>query len=109
MSEQTEANSNERIAISALAGTIGTSMKSMAATAEAQQIALLGIAAIIACLPQTAAIPPERLTAALALLSHGRSPEFTQKLASFIATGIATSRQITEVAEKIKANNATKN
>jgi predicted class III extradiol MEMO1 family dioxygenase len=105
--EQT--NTKERIAIQVLAGTLGSSMKDMAATNEAQQIAILGIAAIVACLPETAKIPQERLTAALALMAHGRSKDFTEKLARFIATGVATSREIPKVVEKIKVHKATKN
>ena len=102
MSEQTQTNPSDRVAIQAIAGGLGSSMKSIAATADAQQVAILGVAAILACLPDTAKIPQDRLTAALALLTHGRSKAFTEKLAKFIATGVATSRQIPEVAEQIK-------
>jgi hypothetical protein len=109
MSKPQEQTSKERIVIQALAGTLGSSMKSMAATSEAQQIALLSIAAIVACLPETAKISEERLTAALALMAHGRSKEFTEKLARFIAMGVATAREIPDVVEKIKAHKATRN
>jgi hypothetical protein len=104
-----QANTKERIAIQALAGTLGHSMKNMAETTEAQQIAILSLAAIVACLPETTRIPQERLTAALALMAHGRSKDFTEKLARFIAMGIATSHEIPKVVEKIKAHKATKN
>ena len=82
---------------------------SMAASSEAQQIAILGVAAIVACLPETAKISEERLTAALALMAHGRSKDFTEKLARFIAMGVATAREVPDVVEKIKAHKATKN
>jgi len=106
---QEQSNTKERIAIQALAGTLGSSMKSMAASSEAQQIAILGVAAIVASLPETAKISEERLTAALALMAHGRSKDFTEKLARFISMGVATSREIPDVVEKIKAFKATKN
>jgi hypothetical protein len=109
MSKPQEQTNKERIVIQALVGTLGSSMKSMAATSEAQQIALLSIAAIVACLPETAKISEERLTAALALMAHGRSKEFTEKLARFIAMGVATAREIPDVVEKIKAHKATRN
>jgi predicted class III extradiol MEMO1 family dioxygenase len=109
MTKAQESTNKERVAIQALAGTLGSSMKSMAASSEAQQIAILGVAAIVACLPETAKISQERLTAALALMAHGRSKDFTKKLAQFIAMGVATSREIPDVMEKIKAYKATKN
>lgn len=106
---QEQFNAKERVAIQALAGTLGASMRSVAASSEAQQIAILGTAAIVACLPETAKISQERLTAALALMAHGRSKDFTEKLARFIAMGVATSREIPDVVEKIKAHKAPKN
>jgi len=109
MSKSQEQTNKERVAIQAIAGTLGSSMKSIAATTESQQIAILGTAAILACLPETAKIPQERLTAALALMAHGRSKDFTEKLARFIAVGVATSREVPKVVEKIKAHKATKN
>jgi hypothetical protein len=109
MNDTAETNPNDRIAIQALAGAMGTSMKNLAVTAETQQLAILGIAAILACLPETARIPHERLTAALALVTQGRGKEFAEKLANFMATGVATARQIPELADRIKAANATKN
>jgi hypothetical protein len=99
----------ERVKIQVMAADLGVTVKKMAVTAETQQISILGLAAILACLPDTAAIPEERLTAALAILSKGRSSAFKKKLAMFIAMGVATSRQIPAVAEKIKAGQATKN
>lgn len=99
----------ERLKIQAMAADVGASIKKIAVTSETQQVAILGFAAILACLPDTAAIPQERLTAALAILGQGRSAAFKKKLAAFIAMGVATSRQIPDVAEQIKAAQAAKN
>ncbi len=109
MSEQAQPETNERMAIQTLAGALGGSMQKMAVTAEVQQIAILGIGAILACLPDTAKIPQEHLGAALALLSQGRSKEFTQKLATFMANTVAASRQVPELAAQLQAKVATKN
>jgi hypothetical protein len=108
MSEAAQ-NTTERLAIQALAGTLNGSMQAMATTAEVQQIAILGIGAILACLPDTAKIPQEHLSAALAMLTQGRSKEFADKLANFMGTAVAASRMIPAVAAKIEATAASKN
>jgi len=100
---------NERLAIETLAGTLTSSMRAMSTTAEAQQIAILSLGAVIACLPGTAEIPKERLGAALALLTKGRSKEFTDKLANFMGAAITASQMIPPLADKIAAARATKN
>jgi hypothetical protein len=108
MSDAANTPSTESLAIQALASAFGGSMKAMAMTAEVQQIAILGLGVILACLPDTASIPQDRLTAALAILTQGRSKEFTDKLATFIATAMAASRQIPAIAASIEASKAQK-
>jgi hypothetical protein len=84
-------------------------MRAMSTTAEAQQVAILSLGAIIACLPGTAEIPKERLGAAVALLGKGRSKEFTDKLANFMGAAVTASRMIPPIADKIAAAKAAKN
>jgi hypothetical protein len=109
MSEATRPITTERLAIQALAGTLGGSVQTFAVTAEVQQIAILGIAAILAGLPETAKIPRDRLSAALVMLAHGRSKEFTQRLAAFISGIVVASRQVPAFAAQIEAATARKN
>lgn len=103
MSDATVNTTTERLAIQTLAGTLNNSMQAMATTAEVQQIAILGLGAIMACLPETAQIPQERLSAALGMLAQGRSKEFADKLANFMGTVIAASRLVPGFAAKIEA------
>jgi len=109
MSDATANSTTERLAIQTLASTLNSSMQAMATTAEVQQIAILGLGAVIACLPETAQIPQERLSAALGMLAQGRSKEFADKLANFMGTVMTASRVIPGLAAKIEAAAATKN
>jgi predicted class III extradiol MEMO1 family dioxygenase len=107
MSEQTQ--SEDRAAIQTIAAVLGDSMRKVATAEEAQQISILGTAAIVACLPETAQIPRERLAAVIGLLSHGRSKEFRTRLAQFIGMAVTVSQRLPEIVAAQEAAKATKN
>ena len=107
MSEQTQ--TEERAAIQTIAAVLGDSMKKIALTEEAQQVAILGTAAIVACLPETALIPRDRLAAVIGLLSNGRSDEFRSKIAQFIGMAVTVSQRLPDVLAVQEAAKAKKN
>ena len=107
MSEQT--NREERAAIQTVAAALGESMRRVAFAEEAQQVAILGTASIVACLPETAQIPRERLAAVVSLLTSGQSDDFRRKVAEFIGTAVTVSQRLPEVVAAQQASLAKKN
>jgi hypothetical protein len=107
MSEQTQ--TEDRAAIQTIAAVLGDSMKKVALAEEAQQVAILGTAAIVACLPETAQIPRDRLAAVVGLLSNGRSDEFRAKIAQFIGMAVTVSQRLPDVLAAQEAAKAKKN
>jgi hypothetical protein len=107
MSEQIQ--TDDRAAIQTIAAVLGDSMKKVATAEEAQQIAILGTAAIVACLPGTGQIPPERLAAVVGLLSNGRSQDFRNRIAHFIGMAVTVSQRLPDIVAAQEAAKATKN
>jgi hypothetical protein len=107
MSEQTR--SEDRLAIQTVAAVLGDSMKKVATAEEAQQVAILGTAAIVACLPGTAQISRESLAAVVGLLAKGRSDEFRQQIAKFIGMAVMVSKHLPEILAAQEAAKAVKN
>jgi len=107
MSEQ--ALNEERAAIQTIAAVLGDSMKKMAFAEEAQQVAILGTASIVAALPETAQVPRERLAVVVNLLTSGRSEEFRQKVAQFIGMAVTVAQRLPDVMAAQEAAAARKN
>jgi hypothetical protein len=106
MSEQ--AQNEERVAIQAVAAVLGDSLKKVASADESQQIAILGTAAIVACLPGVADIPRDRLAAVVGILSQGRSEEFRKRIVQFIGMSVTVSERLPDIVAKAKAARAKK-
>jgi hypothetical protein len=106
MSEQ--AQNEERVAIQAVAAVLGDSLKRVASADESQQIAILGTAAIVACLPGVADIPRDRLAAVVGILSQGRSEEFRKRIVQFIGMSVTVSERLPDIVAKAKAARAKK-
>jgi len=106
--EERTAINEERVAIQAVAAVLGDSLKKVASADESQQIAILGTAAIVACLPGVADIPRERLAAVIGILSQGRSEEFRKRIAQFIGMSVTVSARLPEIVAQQKAARAKK-
>ena len=89
---------DEGNAIKALSGVFSRSMSQLATASNDQMLAIMGMAALVACLPETRAIPPQRIGAILTLMSQGRpdAEAFKQKLAQFIAMVMTMSRRLAD-------------
>jgi hypothetical protein len=92
MSEQIKGD--DQAAIQALSTMLGESMKRMEITNEAQEIALLGTAAVMACLADTAKIPTDRLAAIIGLLTQGQAEHYRKKVTYFISLTVTISKQL---------------
>jgi hypothetical protein len=88
----------EVTAIQALTGVFSQSITQLANASSDQQISIMGVAAVVACLPGTKNIPPERIGAIINLLAQGRpdADVFKQKMAQFIALMLTTSARVTD-------------
>jgi len=93
VSKQDEVN-----AIKALSGVFSQSMTQLATASNDQMLAIMGTAALVACLPETRDIPPQRIGAIINLLSKGRpdAEAFKQKLAQFVAMIMTASSRLAE-------------
>jgi hypothetical protein len=85
---------DDEAAFRALATMLGQSMKSLEITNEAQEIAILGTAAIAACLVDTGKIPTERLGAVVGLLTQGRAEIYRKKVTDFISLTVTVSKKL---------------
>jgi hypothetical protein len=92
-------------AIKALSGVFSQSMTQLTTASNDQMLAIMGTAALVACLPETRDIPPQRIGAIINLLSKGRpdAEAFRQKLAQFVAMLMTMSKRLDQ-AEADKPN-----
>ncbi len=106
MSEQNQGN--DEAAFRALATTLGQSMKRMEIANEAQEIALLGTAAVVACLVDTGKIPTDRLAAVVGLLTQGQAEIYRKRVTDFISLTVTVSKKLPEAlaAQKLAAAKA---
>jgi hypothetical protein len=95
-------------AIQALSGIFTQSVTQLATTSQDQTMAIMGVAALIACIPDTREIPPQRIGAIINLLAQGRpdAEAFKQKLAQFVAMILTASTRLTEAEAALKAGAA---
>jgi hypothetical protein len=107
MSKPTQ--SDDRAAIQTVAAVLGDSMKKIATAEEAQQVAILGIASVVACLPGVAEVSRDRLAAVIGLVTHGRDQEFRNKVAQFVGMAVTVSQRLPEIVAAQEAAKATKN
>jgi hypothetical protein len=92
MSEQIKGD--DQAAIEALSTMLGESMNRMDVANEAQEIAILGTAAVMACLADTAKIPTDRLAAVIGLLTQGQAEYYRTKVTDFISLTVTISKQL---------------
>jgi hypothetical protein len=78
----------------ALATVFSRSIAELTAVADEQMLAIGATAALVACLPDTAHSPPERIAAVINLLARERqdSEAHRQKLARFVGAIMSTAR-----------------
>jgi hypothetical protein len=92
MPEQVEGN--DQAAIEALSTMLDESMKQMDVANEAQEIAILGTAAVMACLADTAKIPTDRLAAIIGLATQGQAEHYRKKVTDFVSLTVTISKQL---------------
>ena len=85
---------DDEAAFKALATMLGQSMKNLEIANETQEIAILGTAAIVACLVDTGKIPTERLGAVVGLLTQGRAEVYRKKVTDFISLTVTVSKKL---------------
>jgi hypothetical protein len=92
-------------AIKALSGAFSQSVTQLATASQDQMMAIMGVAALVACLPDTQHIPPQRIGAIISLLAQGRpdADAFKEKLAKFVAMVMTASGRLAEAETAAKA------
>jgi hypothetical protein len=109
MSEQIKGD--DAAAIQALSVMLDQSMKSMEVTNDTQEIAILGAAAIVACLADTGKIPTDRLAAIVGLLTLGRHETYRKQVTDFVSLAVTVAKRLPEAvaAHRLAAAPATRN
>jgi hypothetical protein len=93
-----EISTDDTTTARALATVFSRSITELTAVADEQMLAIGATAAVVACLPETAQIPPERIAAVINLLARQRqdSEAHRQKLARFVGAIMSTARMLQE-------------
>ncbi|WP_398480639.1 hypothetical protein [Tardiphaga sp.] len=95
-------------AIHGLSMVFGDSVKHLAHMADAQQVAIMSMTAVLAMLPGTAQIDATRLAVIVQALTKGRkdADQMRERVATYVSMIVSLANKLPEVVEKVEAEKA---